>query len=104
MNIENLKKIETSELLNYENEFYGSISEGLAMLVDGDETVKGMEESIQSTIESLLTKQMQLIGQKTKEINIDSIFSNILSFHVPDGNPELFKEKIEQYYSEMSSL
>ena len=39
-----------------------------------------------------------------KDINIESIFSNILSFYTPDGNPEIFKKKIEQYKSELLSL
>ena len=104
MNIENLEKIETSELLNYENEFYGSISEGLPMLLNGQETIEGMQDSIQSTIESLLKKQNELISQKVSDINTDSIFSNILSFYVADGNSEIFKQKIEQYRSELLSL
>ena len=36
--------------------------------------------------------------------NIESIFDKILSFYVPDGNSEVFKQKIEQYKSELLSF
>lgn len=37
-------------------------------------------------------------------VNIESVFSKILSFYVLDGNPEVFKQKIEQYKSELLSM
>ena len=49
-------------------------------------------------------KYLEIFSQYDKNVNIDNIFSNILSFYVPDGNPEIFKQKIEQYKSELMSL
>lgn len=53
--------------------------------------------------QSLSNKNSKLFDE-LNDINIDSIFSNILSFYTPDGNTEAFKEKIEQYKSELLSL
>ena len=64
MNVEDLTEIEAQELLNYENESYGCISEGIAMLLDKQETQEGLEQNCQSIIESLLKKQKQLLRNK----------------------------------------
>ena len=64
MFVEKLDKIDNTELLNYENEFYGTISEGLPMLISGEETIEGMEQCIHSIIETLLLKQKQILRMK----------------------------------------